>query len=88
MQAPSTTDRQKTFYLLALVCEDLPTSAIDSLVRRGHEATTAQLTAVRLGRKTQLHWLIDLIRAGLPDFVIPPELLPPASPGACATLPL
>ena len=61
---------------MALVCEDLPTTAIDALVRNDHEASSAQLTAVRQCRKVHLPWLIDLVKAGLPDFKIPPNVLP------------
>ncbi|MGI4762522.1 MAG: hypothetical protein ACRYF0_17555 [Janthinobacterium lividum] len=76
MHAPLTTDRQKYYQLMALVCEDLPTTAIDALVRKEHKATAAQLTAVRHARKAHLPWLLDLVRIGLPDFHIPAELLP------------
>ncbi|MDO7875513.1 hypothetical protein Q5H93_12285 [Hymenobacter sp. ASUV-10] len=76
MHAPLTTPRQQYYQLMALVCEDLPTTAVDTLVRQGHEATAEQLRAVRQSRKTHLGWLIDLVRVGLPDFVIPAELLP------------
>jgi hypothetical protein len=65
---------------MALVCEDLHTSAIDALVRAGHPATTAKLTAVRQGRKIDLPLLIDLVRAGLPKYQIPAELLPVPAP--------
>ena len=76
MHAPLSTERQKYYQLMALVCEDLPLTAIDTLVRNDHKATAAQLTAVRQARKVHLGWLIDLVRAGLPDFVIPLDLLP------------
>ena len=76
MHAPLSTDRQKYFQLMALVCEDLPTTAIDALVRNDHEASSAQLTAVRQCRKVHLPWLIDLVKAGLPNYVIPLDLLP------------
>jgi hypothetical protein len=74
---PLSTDRQKYFQLIALVCENLPTTAIDMLVRSGHEASSAQLTAVPQCRKVHLPW-IDLVRAGLPSYVIPLDLLPAA----------
>ena len=70
------TDKMRYYQLLALVCEDLHTSAIDALVRSEHVATTAQLTAIRQGRKINLPWLIDLVRIGLPEFPIPAALLP------------
>lgn len=78
MRIPLNTDRQKYYLLMAMVCEDLATGAIDTLVRQGHEATTAQLTAVRQGRKIDLALLIDLVKAGLPRFEVPDELLPTA----------
>lgn len=88
MHAPLTTDRQKYFHLMALVCEDLSpsaTKAIDRLVRAGHEANSSQLTAVRNGRSPNLAWLIDLVRESLPDFPIPKELLPmPVTPAQVA----
>jgi hypothetical protein len=69
---------------MALVCEDLSpaaTLAIDELVRGGHPASSAQLTAVRNGRSPNLVWLIDLVRKSLPDFPIPSEVLPaPTAP--------
>ena len=80
MQGPLSTDKQKYYHLMALVCEDLATTTIDQLVRGGHHATTAQLTAVRQGRRIDLPLLIDLVRAGLPQFPIPAELLPTAVP--------
>lgn len=76
MHAPLSTDRQKYFQLMALVCEDLPTTAIDTLACSGYEATSAQLTAIRQYRKIHLPWLIDLVRAGLPGYVIPLDVLP------------
>jgi hypothetical protein len=76
------TDKMRYYQLLALVCEDLHTSAIDALVRKGHKASTATLTAVRQGRKIDLGLLLDLVRIGLPDFVIPAEVLPVTVPTA------
>jgi hypothetical protein len=79
MRLPLTTDRQKYYQLMALVCEDLATTAIDTLVRSGHEASSAQLMAVRQSRKIDLPWLIDLVEAGLPEFKVPAELRPAAT---------
>ena len=76
MQPPLSTNKQKYYHLLSLVCEDLHTSAIDALVRTDHEASTATLTAVRQGRKIDLVLLLDLVRIGLPDYAIPAEVLP------------
>lgn len=70
------TDKMRYYQLLALVCEDLHTSAIDALVRKGHKATTSTLTAVRQGRKIDLGLLLDLVKIGLPAYQIPAELLP------------
>lgn len=83
MRAPLSCDRQRFYHLMSLVCEDLPNTTVDTLVRAGHEATTEQLRAVRQCRKVHLPWLIDLVRAGLPHFLIPAELLPvPPAPVA------
>ena len=86
MHEPLSTDKQRYYQLMALVCEDLATSAIDALVRKGHVATAAQLTAVRHARKVNLPWLLDLVREGLPAFQIPAQLLP--VPPARVSVPL
>ena len=65
---------------MSLVCEDLPASASDTLARSEHPATYEQLRAVRQSRKIDLPWLLDLVRVGLPDFSIPAEVLPVATP--------
>jgi hypothetical protein len=70
------TERQKYLRLLSLVIEDLPTSAIDTAVRTGYEASTSMLNNVRIGRVMNLEHLVALIGFGLPDFSIPEELLP------------
>ena len=73
------TDKQKFYHLLALVCETLPVTAIDALVRTGFdEARTVQLMHVRQGRQISLPWLVKLVEVGLPDFTIPAELYPAA----------
>ena len=84
MHAPLTTERQKYHHLYSLVCEDLPTKAVDALVRKGHKATTEELRAVRQSHKPHLTWLIDLIHIGLPDFQIPAQLLPVVTPARIA----
>ena len=76
MRDPLSTNRQRYFYLMSLVCEDLPTKAVDALVRQGHAADFEQLRAVRQSRKIDLPWLIDLVRIGLPDFTIPADAMP------------
>jgi hypothetical protein len=69
-------DRQRFYHLMSLVCEDLPSKSVDTLVRKGHKANTEQLRAVRQCRKVHLPWLIDLVKVGLPTYKIPDELLP------------
>lgn len=80
MHAPLSCDRQRFYHLMSLVCEDLPSNTVDTLVRAGHEATTEQLRAVRQCRKVHLPWLLDLVRVGLPKFSIPAEVLPLPTP--------
>ena len=71
------TEKQKFYHLYAEVCETLPTSAIDALIRSGFaEASSVQLVQVRQGRQINLPWLVALIRVGLPQYVIPAEWLP------------
>jgi hypothetical protein len=81
------TDPQRYYVLMALTCGRLAPAVVDKVVLQGHTATFAQLNAVRLGRSSNnLPWLIDLIKVGLPDFVIPAELLPAEAPAQPATL--
>jgi hypothetical protein len=42
MLASLITDRQKYYQFMALVCENLATTAISALVRQGHQATAAR----------------------------------------------
>jgi hypothetical protein len=86
MHEPLSTDRQRYFQLMSLVCEDLPTKAVDTLVRKDYPAPYEQLRAARQGRRTDLPMLIDLVKAGLPDFPIPDEVLPIESAQADAPL--
>lgn len=72
----STTERQTFLHLLALIIEDLPTSAIDAAVRAGYEDSTAMLGNVRIGRVMNCSHLMALIGYGLPSYTIPAELLP------------
>ncbi len=76
------TEKQKFHHLYAEVCETLPTSAIDALIRSGFlEASSVQLVQVRQGRQLNLRWLVALVRVGLPHYEIPAEWLPaPVSP--------
>jgi hypothetical protein len=81
------TEKQKFYHLYAQVCETLPTSAIDTLIRSDFkEASSVQLVQVRQGRQINLPWLVALVKAGLPDFVISPELLPADAEPAAAPL--
>lgn len=83
------TEKQKFHHLYAEVCEMLPTSAIDALIRSGFpEASSVQLVQVRQGRQLNLPWLVALIRVGLPHYEIPAEWLPAAVPPVVAPQPL
>jgi hypothetical protein len=74
------TERQKYLRLLSIVIEDLPTSAIDALIRADYEASVSMLNNVRIGRVHNLGHLIALVRIGLPKLQIPAELLPAPAP--------
>jgi hypothetical protein len=70
------TEKQKYYRLQSHVCESLPTSAINALVRTGFPLGPLALVQVRNGRSVNLKALIELVRLGLPDFKIPAELFP------------
>ena len=70
------TERQKYLRLLSMVIETLPTSAIDTAVRDGYEASYSMLNNVRIGRVHSLVHLNALIGYGLPDFQVPTDLRP------------
>lgn len=71
------TEKQKYFRLLSFVCESLPTSAIDAVLKGDDIALGATaLAQVRVGRTINLRALVALVQAGLPKFSIPEELLP------------
>lgn len=70
------TEKQKFYRLLSLVCEDLPTGAINAALAAGYEANAVQLLHVRQGRTINLPHLVALITHGLPQFAIPVDLLP------------
>lgn len=71
------TEKQKYFRLLSFVCESLPTSAIDAVLKGDDILLGAiALAQVRVGRTINLKALVALVRAGLPNFLIPEELLP------------
>jgi cell division FtsZ-interacting protein ZapD len=75
-QTQAMTERQKYLRLLSIVIEDLPTSAIDALIRKDYEASASMLNNVRIGRVHNLGHLIALVRIGLPKYQVPAELLP------------
>jgi hypothetical protein len=70
------TERHKYLRLLSIVIEDLPTRAIDVLLRAGYEASASMLNNVRIERSHHLGHLMALVRAGLPKYEITVELLP------------
>jgi len=74
------TKRQKYLRLLSIVIEELPTSAIDALIRDGYKASASMLNNVRIGRSHHLEHLVALVRIGLPKYQIPAELLPAPAP--------
>jgi hypothetical protein len=74
------TERQKYLRLLSIVIEDLPTSAIDALIKTDYQASASMLNNVRIGRSHQLGHLVALVRIGLPTYQIPAELLPAPTP--------
>ena len=74
------TERQKYLRLLSLVIEELTTSAVDTAVRDGYEASTTMLNNVRIGRVMNLEHLVALVGYGLPKYAIPAELLPAPAP--------
>ena len=79
-QSRAMTERQKYLRLLSIVIEELPTSAIDALIRGGYEAAASMLNNVRIGRVHNITHLVALVRAGLPKYQIPVELLPAPMP--------
>jgi len=74
------TERQKYLRLLSIVIEDLPTSAIDALIKSDYAASAVLLNNVRIGRVHNLGHLVALVRMGLPKLQIPAELLPTPTP--------
>jgi hypothetical protein len=70
------TERQKYLRLQSIVIEELATSAIDALVRKGYEASASMLNNVRIGRSHHLGHI------GLPKYEIPAELLPAPTPAS------
>ena len=74
------TERQKYLRLLSIVIEDLPTSAIDALIKTDYDASAAMLNNVRIGRVHNIGHLTALVRVGLPKYQIPADLLPAPTP--------
>ena len=81
MPLANMTERQKYLRLLSIVIEDLPSSAVDTAVRAGYPAPTTMLNNVRIGRVMNLEHLVALVGFGLPNYVVPAELLPVVAPG-------
>jgi hypothetical protein len=79
------TEKQKFYHLLSLVCEDLPTGAINAAISGGYEANAVQLMHVRQGRIINLAHLVALVTHGLPQFPIPAKLLPAATAARAGT---
>ena len=79
------TEKQKYFGLLSLVCEKLPTSAIDALTKKDYPLGSTALAQVRVGRTINLPALVALVGVGLPDFSIPEQLLPAEAEPALVT---
>ena len=77
------TEGQKYLKLLSIVIEDLPSDAVDTVVRYGYEAKTTMLNNMRIGRVMNLEHLVALVGYGLPKYQTSAELLP-----APATVPL
>ncbi|RZJ94733.1 MAG: hypothetical protein EOO60_02345 [Hymenobacter sp.] len=83
------TEKQKYFRLLSFVCETLPTSAIDAVLKAGDFPLGATaLAQVRTGRTINLKALVALVQVSLPDFLIPDELLPAEPERALTATPL
>lgn len=74
------TDKQKYYHLLGEVCEDMPSSAVDSTIRSGYgreyASASTRLHHVRQGKVASLPDLVAMIRAAMPAYEIPAHLLP------------
>lgn len=85
------TDKQKYYHLLGEVCEDMPSSAVDSAIRAGygqeHKSASTRLHHVKQGKVASLPDLVALIRYSMLDYRIPAHLLPAEAPVA-AEVPL
>ncbi len=82
------TPKEKYFGLLSLVCEKLPTSAIDALAKKDYPLGSTALAQVRIGRTINLNALVALVQVSLPDFSIPDELMPAEPEPELSTAPL
>jgi hypothetical protein len=77
------TEKQKYYHLLGEVCEDMPSSAVDSAIRAGygqeHKSASTRLHHVKQGKVASLTDLVALIRYSMPDYQVPAHLLPEAA---------
>jgi hypothetical protein len=78
------TDKQKYYHLLGEVCEEMPSSAVDSAIRAGygqeHKSASTRLHHVKQGKVVSLPDLMALIRYSMPGYEVPAHLLPEAAP--------
>lgn len=85
------TDKQRYYHLLGEVCEDMPSSAVDSAIRAGygqeHKSASTRLHHVKQGKVVSLPDLMALIRHSMPDYQVPAHLLP-AEASVAAEAPL
>ena len=73
-------EKEKFYLLFALVCTKLPRYAVDRTLQAGYgkdyEGASVRLTNVKNGKVADLNDLCALIKYSMPDFDIPPRLLP------------
>lgn len=78
-------EKEKFYFLMALVCRKLPRYAVEVALRAGYGAeygvnASRRLYNVKQGKIISLADLVALVRHSLPDFEIPAHLLPDAQP--------
>ena len=73
-------DKEKFYLLFALVCTKLPRFAVDRTIQAGYgteyEGASVRLTNVKNGKVADLNDLCALIKYSMPDFDVPPRLMP------------
>ena len=83
------TEKQKYYHLLGEVCEDMPSSAVDSAIRAGygqeHKSASTRLHHVKQGKVASLADLLALIRYAMPGYEVPAHLLPDEASAAQPT---